>query len=72
MCELIPVPNEFDDANDFWQHPIYDRWEANREGIVRHVKHKKDTGRQNSDGYLIITVYDQGIRKSYRKHRFIF
>ena len=41
MCELIPVPNEFDDANDFWSHPIYDRYESNREGIVRHVKNKK-------------------------------
>ena len=38
MCDLIPIPNEFDDANDFWQHPIYDRYEANRLGLVRHVK----------------------------------
>ena len=41
MCELIPLPNEFDDANDFWTHPIYDRYEVNREGIVRHVENKK-------------------------------
>ena len=39
MCELIPIPNEFDDANDFWPHPIYDRWEANRNGMVRHVEY---------------------------------
>ena len=44
MCELIPLPNEFDDTNDFWPHPIYDRYEANREGIVRHVENKKDIG----------------------------
>ena len=38
MTENIPIPGEFDDANDFWTHPVYDRWEANREGIVRHVE----------------------------------
>ena len=47
MCDLIPIPNEFDDANDFWCHPVYDNWEANREGIVRHVENKKDIGRLN-------------------------
>ena len=72
MSESIPIPNEFDDANDFWAHPIYDRWEANREGIVRHVENKKDVGRQSKIGYLHITVRDQGIRKNYLKHRFIF
>ena len=41
MCDLIPVPNEFDDANDFWLHPVYDNYEANRNGVVRHIKHKK-------------------------------
>ena len=73
MCDLIPIPNEFDDANDFWSHPIYDRWEANREGVVRHVKHKKDIGCLNKFGYLKISlVNDEGIRKHYQKHRFIF
>ena len=72
MCESIPIPNEFDDINDFWCHPIYDRWEANRLGIVRHVKHKKDTGRLTNTGYILITVYDQSIKKGYLKHRFIF
>ena len=72
MCELIPIPNEFDDTNDFWSHPIYDRYEANREGIVRHVKHKKDIGGLNKRGYILITVSNQGIQKSYLKHRFIF
>ena len=72
MSDLIPIPNEFDDANDFWPHPIYDRYEANREGIVRHVKHKKDLGRLNNCGYLKICVSDGSIIKGYRKHRFIF
>ena len=72
MCELIPLPNEFDDINDFWTHPIYDKWEANRKGVVRHVENKKDIGGLKKCGYLQITVYDQGIQKSYRKHRFIF
>ena len=72
MCELIPIPNEFDDANDFWTHPVYDRWEANREGIVRHVENKKNIGRLTNTGYILITVSDQGIRKDYLKHRFIF
>ena len=72
MCELIPLPNEFDDTNDFWPHPIYDRYEANREGIVRHVKNKKDIGRVGNVGYLKINVCNQGIKKNYLKHRFIF
>ena len=59
MCELIPIPNDFDDDNDFWKHPIYDNWEANRKGIVQHVENKKDIGRLvNNTGYLRITVYD--------------
>ena len=63
MCELIPLPNEFDDTNDFWPHPIYDRYEANREGIVRHVKNKKDIGCLNKCGYLQITLREQSIKK---------
>ena len=59
-------------SNDFCKHPIYDRWEANREGIVRHVKHKKDLGCLNNCGYLKICVSDGSIIKGYRKHRFIF
>ena len=60
MSESIPLPNEFDDANDFWSHPIYDRYEANREGIVRHVINKKDIGRLGNVGYLKICVCDRG------------
>ena len=63
MCELIQIPNEFDDANDFWTHPVYDNWEANRLGIVRHVKHKKDVGRLTNTGYIRISVSDQGKKK---------
>ena len=72
MCELIPLPNEFDDANDFWSHPIYDRWEANRKGIVRHVENKKDIGYLTHKGYLQICVINHGIKKSFQKHRFTF
>ena len=67
MCELIPIPNEFR------QHPIYDKYESNRLGVVRHVKHKKDVGTINNGGYLKITVKDHnGIIKRYYKHRFIY
>ena len=72
MSESIPIPNEFDDDSDFWPRPIYDRWEANRLGIVRHVKDKKDLGRLNNSEYLQIGIRDQGIKKGYYKHRFIF
>ena len=72
MCESIPIPNEFDDINDFWTHSIYDRYEANRDGIVRHVENKKDIGSLKKCGYILITVYDRGIKKNYQKHRFIF
>ena len=71
MSESIPIPNEFDDANDFWSHPIYERYEANRNGVVRHVVNKKDLGHLKN-GYLQICVSDRGIIKNYRKHRFIF
>ena len=59
-------------SNDFCRHPIYDRYEANREGVVRHVKNKKDIGCVSNVGYLKIRVCDRGIRKDYLKHRFIF
>ena len=59
-------------ANDFCRHPIYDRYEANRLGVVRHVENKKDIGGLNKTGYIRITVRDQGIRKNCLKHRFIF
>ena len=72
MCELIPIPNEFDDANDFWPHPIYDSWEAYREGIVRNVVNKKDLGWLEKSGYIRLAVYIDGTQKNYLKHRFIF
>ena len=59
-------------SNDFCKHPIYDKWEANREGIVRHVVNKKDIGYLTNSGYLRIGVRDHGIKKHYHKHRFIF
>ena len=72
MSDLIPIPNDFDDASDFWTHPIYDKYEANRLGVVRHVENKKDIGYVSKIGYLKICVCDRGIRKDYLKHRFIF
>ena len=59
-------------SNDFWTHPIHDRYEANRDGIVRHVVNKKDIGTISNSGYLKIAVIYHGIRKDYIKHRFIF
>ena len=59
-------------ANDFCRHPVYDRWEANREGIVRHVENKKDIGGLTNSGYLRITVYDQDIRKKIFKAQIYF
>ena len=72
MCELIPTPNEFDDDDDYWPHPIYDRYEANRLGVARHVVNKKDIGTISNNGYIKIGISDSGIRKDYQKHRFIF
>ena len=59
-------------SNDFCKHPIYDKWEANREGIVRHVVNKKNIGYLTKLGYLQICIRDQGIKKHYQKHRFIY
>ena len=72
MTENIPLPGEFDDANDFWPHPVYDKWEANRKGVVRNVVNKKDIGNLEKSGYLRIAVYDNGTKKHYLKHRFIY
>ena len=59
-------------SNDFCRHPIYDKYEANRLGVVRHVENKKDISSLSNTGYLKIGVCDRGIRKDYIKHRFIF
>ena len=59
-------------SNDFCKHPIYDKWEANREGIVRHVVNKKNIGYLTKLGYLQICIREQGIKKHYQKHRFIY
>ena len=67
----IPFPGEFDDDNDFWKHPVYDNWEANRRYCTTR-KNKKDIGRLKKSGYILICVYDRGIRKDYLKHRFIY
>ena len=72
MADTVALPNLFDDNKDFWTHPIYDRYEANRKGIVRNIENKKDVGALTNSGYLIIGVYNQGIRKKYLKHRFIY
>ena len=51
---------------------FYDRYEANREGVVRHVQSKKDIGWSDNHGYIRIGIRDSGIHKNYQKHRFIF
>ena len=71
-AETLPIPNEFDDDNDFWSHPIYDNYEANRNGIVRHIKNKKPLGSLNKHGYYQVSVYNNGKKKSVRSHRFIY
>ena len=71
-AETLPIPNEFDDDNDFWVHPIYDKYEANRNGIVRHIKRKKEIGCLNKHGYYHIAVIDNGKRKDFLSHRFIY
>ena len=72
MCESIHIPDEFDDANDFWPHPFYANWEANRFGIVRHIINKKDVGNLENSGYIRMAAYDKGKQKHYLKHRFIY
>ena len=72
MAETIPIPNEFDNSNDFWTHPLYDNYESNRDGIIRNVKLKKPLGIPNSHGYYKISVYDGGKIKKYYNHRFIY
>ena len=71
-AETIPIPNEFDDNNDFWSHPFSTNYEANRNGIVRHIKHKKPLGRLNNQGYYQISACDNGKRKQFLSHRSIY
>ena len=71
-AETIPIPNEFDDSNDFWVHPIYNQYQANRNGIIRHIKHKKPLGKPNSRSYLKISINDNGKIKRFYNHRFIY
>ena len=72
IAETLPIPNEFDDDNDFWVHPIYDKYEGNRMGVIRHVKHKKSIGNLNNYGYYRITVRDNGKKKNFMSHRFLY
>jgi len=71
-AETLPIPNEFDDDNDFWPHPIYDNYEANRNGIIRHIKNKKSIGNLNKHGYYHNSVNDNGKGKNFLSHRFIY
>jgi len=71
-AETIPIPNEFDDDNDFWVHPIYDKYEGNRNGIVRNIKRKTPVGCQNNLGYYRFTISDNGKSKNVKSHRFIY
>ena len=71
-AETLPIPNEFDDDNDFWVHPICTNYEANRNGIVRHTVNKKPIGSLVNRGYYKITVYDNGKKKSFTSHRFLY
>jgi len=72
--KTLPIPNEFDDDNDYWPHPIYDNYESNRNGIVRHIRHKKPVGYMylSNLGYYHNTVFDNGKGKNFRGHRFIY
>jgi len=72
IAETLPIPNEFDDDNDYWPHPIYTNYESNRNGIVRHIKYKKPIGQLTNRGYYKITVGDNGKRKSFMSHRFLY
>ena len=72
IAETLPIPNEFDDDNDYWPHPICTEYEANRNGIVRHIKRKKPVGCLNNNGYYKGTVYDNGKKKNIYKHRFLY
>ena len=68
----IPIPNEFDDDNDYWPHPNYDIYEANRNGIIRNIINKRPIGSLNKHGYYHNSVNDNGKVKTFLSHRFIY
>jgi len=71
-AETIPIPNEFDDDNDYWIHPIHTNYEANRNGIVRNIKRKTPVGHLTNRGYYQVSVNDNVKKKSFYSHRFIY
>jgi len=71
-AETLPIPNEFDNDNDFWVHPIYDRYEANRNGIIRNIINKRPIGSLNKHGYYHNSEKDNGKVKNLLSHRFIY
>jgi len=71
-AETLPIPNEFDDDNDYWPHPIYDRYEGNRNGIIRNVIYKRPIGSLTNRGYYHINIGDKGKIKRFMSHRFIY
>jgi len=71
-AEIIPIANEFDDDNDFWAHPIYDKYEGNRNGIIRHITNKKPVGFLDRKGYYSFSISVDGNVKKHSKHRFIY
>jgi len=72
IAETLPIRNEFDDDNDFWPHPIYTNYEANRNGIIRNIKRKKPVGCLNNLGYYQFTIRDDGKSKNVKSQRFIY
>jgi len=50
-AETLQIPNEFDDDNDFWSHPIHTNYEANRNGTNRHSKYKNIVRSLHKNGY---------------------
>ena len=55
-AETLQIPNEVDDDNDFWPHPIHTNHEANRNGTIRHSKYKNIVGSLHKNGYYQTSI----------------
>ncbi len=59
--------------NEFQPHPIFDLYEANDRGIIRHRRTKKVIGTMNNMGYLMVGVRGTSTDQvHYLSHRFVY
>ena len=63
------------DGVNFYKHPVFDNYAANKNGDVLSLKSKKilSKNKNNGNGYLIFCLCSEKIaKKNYYQHRFVY